>query len=70
MGSAAPKVAAIRIDLSPIRETKNTVVFGALDSQGEAIEDARLETLYVPKDTLEELGWQPDGKITVELSNA
>lgn len=61
---------AVSIALTPDRETKNTQRFAALDANGAAIEDAALEAVYVPKTTLESLGWKPGGVIQVNINVA
>lgn len=49
----------MKVVLAPERTTKNTVLFR---EDGE-----KIKTLYVPKATLQELGWKEGNDIEVEV---
>lgn len=59
----ATKVASIIIPMDKERDTKNTVRFAESVTGGE---DAKLETLYVPKTTLDLLGNPDQIVVTIE----
>lgn len=59
-----------RIDLyfKKARETKNTIRFEEVNNTG--TDTPKVGTLYIPKPTLVELGWDGDSAIQVTLTTA
>jgi len=57
----------MKLTLSPVKATDNTVVFSESIDQDDVLATARLRNVYFPKQTLRDLTWKPGQNLTVEI---
>lgn len=60
----------VKLTLTPVKATDNTVVFSEAIDQEDVLATARLRNVYFPKQTLRDLKWQPGQTLAVDIKPA
>ena len=60
----------MKLTLTPVKATDNTVVFSEEIDTEDVLATARLRNVYFPKQTLRDLAWKPGQTLAVDIKPA